>query len=132
MSIGLCELNVVVNRCNQKVIHKYFKFYSRHGDFAPRIVDGPVIIITFMSYEAVNNDTSRGFTLYYRGCGPNIPNPPTFSHFYREKILDDRKVITYPEGGGLYKPNQLVTYLGLRKDRAILSNKEGDWKVKVR
>lgn len=70
-----------------------------------------------------------GFTLFYRGCGPKIVNPPTFTHSFREKIADEREVVAYPEGGGLYPPNQLITYLGLRNDRAIL--KRIDWKVKV-
>lgn len=84
-------------------------------------------------YAPVQNSTSiPSFTLLYRGCGPDINNPPTFTHHYREKIPGETEVVTYPEGGVIYPNNQLITYLGLRQDRAIVNNDEGDWKVKVR
>lgn len=72
------------------------------------------------------------FTLLFRGCGPDITNPPTFTHFLREKVPGETEVITYPENVSLYPRNQLITYLGLRKDRAILKNSEGNWKINVR
>ncbi|KAJ6639586.1 hypothetical protein Bhyg_12333 [Pseudolycoriella hygida] len=108
--------------------------YIRHGDFSPREFNGPVILVRFASlkiYNATINATVPSFTLFYRGCGTNIVNPPTFTHYLRERSPGEREVVTYPKDGGLYQPNQLVTYLGLRKDRAILNNSEGEWKVKV-
>lgn len=41
------------------------------------------------------------------------------------------EIVKYPEGDGIYGNNQVVTYLGLRQDRAVRYNSEGDWKVKV-
>lgn len=109
-------------------------FRSRHADFAVRRFNSPLILIKFSTTDYFPNDKNGAiprFTLFYKGCGPNVVNPPTFTHFYREKIFGETEVVTYPEGGGLYPPNQIVTYLGLRKDRAILRHGEIEWQVKV-
>ncbi|XP_037047266.1 uncharacterized protein LOC119082045 [Bradysia coprophila] len=104
----------------------------RHGGFKARHFNGPLILVTFttLDYWGPVNPTPR-FTLLFRGCGPDISNPPTFTHHYREKIPGETEIITYPEDGGIYPNNQLITYLGLRQDRAVVKNSEGEWKVKV-
>lgn len=111
------------------------KICSRHGDIAAKQFYGPVILVAFSTvdyYSPNERTTVPSFTLLYRGCGPEITNPPTFSHIFREKIPGETEIVTYPEEEGLYPNNQLITYLGLRKDRAIFNNAEGEWKVKVR
>lgn len=117
------------------IFNNFLNYISRHGDFAARKFNGPIILVKFSSINfnpTGNNSGIPSFTLLFRGCGPNISNPPTFTHHLREKIPGEAQVVTYPEQEGTYPSNQLITYLGLRKDRAIISNSEGDWKVKVR
>lgn len=110
--------------------------FSRHGEFKARHFDGPVILVTFKTLDYYGSGSSGNpmpsFTLLFRGCGPDITNPPTFTHHYREKIPGVTEIVTYPENGGIYPNNQLVTYLGLRRDRAVMFNSEGEWKVTVR
>lgn len=110
--------------------------FSRHGEFKVRNFGGPVILVTFSSNNYFgsgdNGNPMPSFTLLFRGCGPAISNPPTFTHHYRERILGETEIVRYPEDGGIYPNNQLVTYLGLRKDRAVMWNSEGEWKVKVK
>ncbi|KAG4067393.1 hypothetical protein HA402_015829 [Bradysia odoriphaga] len=103
----------------------------RHGEFKIRHFNGPLILVTFSTlnhWGPVNPTPS--FTLLFRGCGPDISNPPTFTHHYREKIPGETEIVKYPEDGGIYPNNHIITYMALRPDRAIMSGL-GEWKVKV-
>ncbi|KAG4079648.1 hypothetical protein HA402_010428 [Bradysia odoriphaga] len=107
--------------------------FFRHGDYVSKHFDGPIILIKFSTFNRFNDFASAvpSFIMFFRGCGPEITNPPNFSHFHREKIPGETEIITYSNDGESYPNNQLITYLGLRHDRAIVNNDEGDWKIKI-
>lgn len=87
---------------------------------------------TFVTPTSPKNGT--GFVLMFSGCGPDIPNPPTFTHLYRDRAPNRRESFAYPDktNAGDYLPNQFFTYLAQRSDRAwTYSGDVSDWKVNL-